>query len=344
MRWKVGIVLCVAALLAAWWLRGHHHGNSTSSTATGSATTSSDAHAHHRGPQAPATLSGKVTRKADGGAIAGATVAIARAELGAEILPSQAPTLVVITSAAGTWKLTGRARHVHRRGYLTGPAPRQPAEARRRRGRAARRARSRARGGRHPGEGHGDRCRRRPDCGARITLKPEEDFSLSGHADFVAMTAADGTYRDHREGRRLPDRREPRGLHEVRQVDRGEGQAADGRLHARARRFDQGHGRRARQRQAGRRRVDRCARQAQLVVGRRRGRQQRRRRVPAPQPRVWRDLADRAGPATRRRARRSWSSASASRSTASRSSSTVRSRSPARSSTSATRRRASPGS
>jgi len=103
-RWKVGIALCVVALLAAWWLRGHHHGSAASSTtASGSAATSSDGHAHRRGPQAPATLSGKVTRKADGGAITGATVAIARAELGAEILPSQAPTLVVTTSAAGTW-------------------------------------------------------------------------------------------------------------------------------------------------------------------------------------------------------------------------------------------------
>lgn len=54
----------------------------------------------------PASLSGRVTKRADGTAIAGAVVSIARAELVSQLLSANEPPLVAITDAQGTWTLT----------------------------------------------------------------------------------------------------------------------------------------------------------------------------------------------------------------------------------------------
>ncbi len=177
-----------------WWLRGHHGGSQRAATHAGSAETASgEAHAR-KGPQAPATLSGTVTRKPDGAPVPNATISIARAELGAEFLPSQAPTLVTQTNAQGQWTqpvapgtyiLAATAP-----GLLPEALPKLVVGEGQQRGGLdfALEAGGTLVHGTVTDVGGG------PIAGVRVTLKNSEDFSLSGQADFATLTGQDGTY------------------------------------------------------------------------------------------------------------------------------------------------------
>lgn len=188
------VIAVVAVVLIAWWLRGHHNGAASDSQRAGSASATSQEQHAHKGPQAPATLSGKVTRKEGGAPVANATVSIARAELGAEFLPSQAPTLVTQTNAAGQWTqpiapgtyiLAATAP-----GLLPEALPKLVVGEGQQRGGLdfALAVGGTLVHGTVTDVGGG------PIAGARITLKSDADFSLSGKADFATLTAQDGTY------------------------------------------------------------------------------------------------------------------------------------------------------
>ena len=104
----VGLVVVVAGVLL-WTLRGDdtRATTSASSPAQGSAAVtvgSTDATGRAR-PARPGSLAGRVTRTRDGRGIAGAHVAIAKAELGASMFgDAEDPTLYAVTDANGAWK------------------------------------------------------------------------------------------------------------------------------------------------------------------------------------------------------------------------------------------------
>jgi hypothetical protein len=76
-------ILVVIAVGLIWWLHGRSNHEPTKSTAAQKVGATGHA-AKPRVPAKPATVSGHVTRKPDGGAIAGAVVSLAWAELGAD--------------------------------------------------------------------------------------------------------------------------------------------------------------------------------------------------------------------------------------------------------------------
>jgi hypothetical protein len=188
----VGVVAVVLVLV--WWLRGHRHAGGSTASGTGSASTSGHDSAAHRGPLAPAKLSGKVTRKPDGAPVAGATVSIARAEIGAEFLPSQAPTLIAQTDASGQWTQTiapgTYLLAATAPGLLPAALPKLVVgEAEQKAGLDfALEAGGTLVDGTVSDVGGG------PIAGARVTLKESDEFSLAGRPDFATLTAQDGTY------------------------------------------------------------------------------------------------------------------------------------------------------
>ncbi|MBV8761990.1 MAG: carboxypeptidase regulatory-like domain-containing protein, partial [Deltaproteobacteria bacterium] len=194
MKRVIAVVAVVLVVIIAWWLRAHHRDTKQTAHDQDSAQQSSgDSHAR-KGPQAPATLSGRVTRKPDGAPVANATVSIARAELGAEFLPSQAPTLVTQTDASGQWRqpiapgtyiLAATAP-----GLLPEALPKLVVGEGEQRGGLdfALEAGGTLVKGTVTDVGGG------PIAGARITLKRSEDFSLTGQPDFATLTGQDGTY------------------------------------------------------------------------------------------------------------------------------------------------------
>lgn len=103
------VVLVLVGLVAWWKLRGGSDGapaTGTASRESSSAGTggSSGSAAARSGPVVPASVSGRVTRRADGVGIAGARVALARAELGASIFDgASTPTIQTVTDAQGAW-------------------------------------------------------------------------------------------------------------------------------------------------------------------------------------------------------------------------------------------------
>lgn len=148
-----------------------------------------------RGALALASLEGRVTRAADGAGIPGATVSLAPAELMAMFVSNDAPTLVAVTDASGGWK----APNVRPGAYVvaataTGFLPSTRAKltvgaAEQRRGvdlvlaaggTIVRGTVSDVGGG--------------PIPDARITATPQKMPELSGRANLVVTTNAEGQY------------------------------------------------------------------------------------------------------------------------------------------------------
>ena len=186
-------VVVVIALIAYFW-RTHAASNHSTSSANQTSPNDSEHGTGHLAPQAPATLSGTIKKKDGGAPIAGATVSIARASLGAMLLPSQSPTLVVVASAAGTWTspvppgtyiVAATAP-----GFFPGQTDRVVVGAGEQRGGVdlALEAGGTLVHGTIADVGGG------PIAGARVTLHDDADISLGGRADFVALSGADGTY------------------------------------------------------------------------------------------------------------------------------------------------------
>jgi len=190
----VAAVVVVVIALIAWFWRSHSSSSHSTSATGQTGQTASEHGTGHRAPQSPATLSGTITNKAGGTPIAGATVSIARASLGAMLLPSQSPTLVVVASPSGTWTspvppgtyiVAATAP-----GFLPGQTDRIVVGSGEQRGGVdlALEAGGTLVHGMVADVGGG------PIAGARVTLHDDEDISLGGRADFVALTGADGTY------------------------------------------------------------------------------------------------------------------------------------------------------
>jgi protocatechuate 3,4-dioxygenase beta subunit len=104
MRRHVVLAVVVVVLVAAivLWRRGGKHDEATRSEDRGSAA----ALRVPRAPAAPASLAGRVTHKADGSPLAGATVAVAMAGLGPLAKNHDAPPAIATTDASGAWSLT----------------------------------------------------------------------------------------------------------------------------------------------------------------------------------------------------------------------------------------------
>jgi protocatechuate 3,4-dioxygenase beta subunit len=196
----VGVVVLLVAALISWRTcgSGKHGSSSTSASSTASGASGSGVRpraSKPRGPVKPATLAGRVLKKSDGTGIPGAVVSITRAELINQLISSAEHSLIVVTDAKGAWTFTpvlpgtyfvaatasgfvpsSRAKFLVDSGdnqtglditldtggiALTGTV-------------------SDVLGG--------------PIADARITVKREWDFELSGSPELITMTKADGTY------------------------------------------------------------------------------------------------------------------------------------------------------
>src|SRR5512138_2211150 len=108
-RTAVSIALC--ALLGAIAVLGYQRcrasGDEDASGATSSAGGSgSGGYTRSAGgmASAPASVSGRVLRRSDRAPIAGAIVALARADFTKELVPDERPTLIATSAADGTWR------------------------------------------------------------------------------------------------------------------------------------------------------------------------------------------------------------------------------------------------
>ena len=192
------VVIVVGALLIVWRCHGGDSTGGASGSGSGGAGDwvggSSVARGGKRLPSVPASLAGRVTRKADGGGIANAVVSIARGELGAEVIPTETPTIVVVTGADGGW----RAPVVPPGTYVVAatavgflPASHDKLAL----------ASGEARGGVDLVLDAGGTVVRGtvsdvgggPIGGARVTAR-RDTFSLAANAELVALTATDGSY------------------------------------------------------------------------------------------------------------------------------------------------------
>lgn len=195
MRRKVVAAVAVVLVVIVAWLWHGHRRTSTTTATSGSGATGSTAHGRDtRAAQTPATLSGRVTNKAGGNPLAGATVSIAKAELGAMILPSQAPTLVVTTNASGTWSsAVAPGTYIVAAtspGFFPGRSEKLVVGAGEQRGGVdlALEAGGTLVHGTVTDVGGG------PIAGARITVHEDDELALGGRPDYVTLTGQDGTY------------------------------------------------------------------------------------------------------------------------------------------------------
>jgi hypothetical protein len=104
--WKRLVVVVVIALALAVAIVWKACGHRTAHSATGRAAKEGTVAREHaaRAPLVPASLAGKVTRKSDGSAVAGATIAIARVDIAAGMGGrSEMAPIVVTTDASGAW-------------------------------------------------------------------------------------------------------------------------------------------------------------------------------------------------------------------------------------------------
>lgn len=102
----VGLVVAVLIIvLVAVRLREPSSSASSNAIAGSSAGSTAAATSRARTPSKPASVSGRVTRVADGAAIPGAVIAVARADLGRELVPTEHPTLLATSDATGAWTL-----------------------------------------------------------------------------------------------------------------------------------------------------------------------------------------------------------------------------------------------
>lgn len=143
----------------------------------------------------PASLSGRVLKKSDGTGIPGAIVSITRAELINQILSNAEDSLVVVTDAQGAWKLAPVLPGTYfvaatANGFLPGTRAKLVVDS----GDAQANidltldAGGVALTGTVADVGGG------PIADARITVKREWDFELTGSPELVTMTKHDGTY------------------------------------------------------------------------------------------------------------------------------------------------------
>ncbi|HSD90989.1 MAG TPA: carboxypeptidase regulatory-like domain-containing protein, partial [Kofleriaceae bacterium] len=192
----IGVVILAVALFA--W-RGCGSSNKHTSASSGSAahTTSFGAkRGKDSGPTQPASLAGKVTRAADGAPVPNAVVSLAPAELMAMFIKSEMPTLVATTDANGLWKVPRVMPGAYvvaamASGYLPGDGGKVTVAAGEQRDgvNMTLTAGGTIVHGTVADVGGG------PIADARITaMKGDEMPDLSGHADLVTTTKADGTY------------------------------------------------------------------------------------------------------------------------------------------------------
>src|SRR5215470_17642432 len=104
----VGIAVCAALVLAAVLAYQHcRTEEDPSETASGASAAGGGNASRARGrsgmPSAPAAVSGRVLRKSDRAPVAGAIVALARADFTKELVPDERPTITVTSAADGTW-------------------------------------------------------------------------------------------------------------------------------------------------------------------------------------------------------------------------------------------------
>ena len=192
---KVVLALAVlgVAVVLVWWLRGDDDAGTVRTATASKPGTTARAAATARPPAKPASVGGKVTRSADGAAVAGAVVALARAELGEDFGTVGAPTIVATTDDSGAWRapqvppgdyvVTAAAR-----GLLPSAGERMTLQSGEQRtldftlaagGTAVRGTVSDVGGG--------------PIANARITAKRTE-VRLAANPELVALTGDDGTY------------------------------------------------------------------------------------------------------------------------------------------------------
>lgn len=189
----VGLVV-VLAVGVVWWLRGRGDDPAPSNAASTQQQGTGQRATGPRAPARPASVSGRVTRTSDGAAVEGAVVSLAWADIGADFASAKRPTIVVTSDAAGTWF----AKDVAPGDYViaataTGLVP------------AARDKLTIASGEDRTGidfalEAGGSLVRGTvsdvgggPIESARVTAQ-RQSMSLQPGAEFVALTASDGTY------------------------------------------------------------------------------------------------------------------------------------------------------
>lgn len=148
-----------------------------------------------RAPSVPASIAGRVTRKSDGGGIAGAYVSVARAELGALFLPSETPTIVVLTDATGAWRVPQIAPGSYTIGATAlGMLPGSIEKLAIASGAAKTGVDLALDAGGTLVRGTVTDIGGGPIEGARITVKPDKDMEIRVPVEYVTVTGADGRY------------------------------------------------------------------------------------------------------------------------------------------------------
>ena len=97
----VGVVVAIVLGAVAWKLFGHSSREVASTSHAGSAAPLRI----QRAPAAPASLAGRVTKKADGSPLAGATLAISATGFGKIMQEHDEPPTIVTSNAAGAWNV-----------------------------------------------------------------------------------------------------------------------------------------------------------------------------------------------------------------------------------------------
>ncbi|MDX2086246.1 MAG: carboxypeptidase regulatory-like domain-containing protein [Kofleriaceae bacterium] len=205
MRRKLAVFVgLVVVVLLLWWWKGrggdtHEGGRARDTAAAGSKLTEGGAaaqRARERAKLGPAKLAGRVTRKADGSPVAGATVAIAAGDpVPKFLMAKESPTLVTTTDANGAWKVERVTPGAYRiaataKGLLPGQLPKLVVAAGedRRDLDLALVAGGALVSGTVTDVGGG------PIADARVTAVRSGIRELQAPADFVAVTGPDGRY------------------------------------------------------------------------------------------------------------------------------------------------------
>lgn len=189
----VGVVV-VLAVLVVWWLRRPDGAPSTSAPGSAAVAAKQPGRTAPRAPSKPASVAGRVTRKSDGVGVARAVVSLARAELGADLGSVRVPAIVVESDDTGAWK----APVVPPGDYVIAATAKGLLP-------SAREKLTIASGEERTGvdlvlEGGGTVVRGTvsdvgggPIASARVSAKRAQ-WSLTAGAEYVTLSAADGTY------------------------------------------------------------------------------------------------------------------------------------------------------
>jgi len=189
----LGVLVVAAIAVFVWWIK--RPGDQPKQTAGSAQVTGAKAaKPAPRPPAKPASVSGRITRKADGTGVAAAVVSLARAELGANFSSVTVPTTVVTANADGAWE----AKEVAPGDYMIAASGKGLLP-------AAKEKLTIASGEQRTGvdlalEAGGTKVSGTvsdvgggPVTAARVTARRAE-WSLKAGAEFVALSAADGTY------------------------------------------------------------------------------------------------------------------------------------------------------